>query len=102
MRFLAYPGESILDAALRNGVRMSSLCRQGWCTRCAMRLVAGEVDQSAARRYYPADRAAGFALACTARPPPPCAWGRPARRHPGAPPRGGAARSPRLTLEHPC
>lgn len=68
VRFGAHAGEFILDAALRNGVILPSLCRQGWCTRCAVRLVAGHVDQSAARRFFEADHAAGFALVCTARP----------------------------------
>jgi ferredoxin len=61
-------GEFILDAARRHGYTLPSMCRQGWCTTCAMRVSAGDVDQSAARRYYDADRAAGFALICTARP----------------------------------
>jgi ferredoxin len=68
VRFRAHPGEFILDAALRNGIVLPSLCRQGWCTRCAVRLVSGDVDQSASRRFFDADRVAGFALACTARP----------------------------------
>lgn len=64
----AQPGESVLDAADRHGLALPRTCRQGWCGTCAARLVSGEVDQSGARRFYPEDRAAGFALLCTARP----------------------------------
>jgi ferredoxin len=35
---------------------------------CACWVLAGEVDQSASRRFYPQDRDAGFALICTGRP----------------------------------
>lgn len=62
------PGEFVLDSARRGGVDLPSLCEQGWCTRCAARILQGEVDQSAALRFYPEDRQAGFALLCTARP----------------------------------
>jgi ferredoxin len=60
--------EFVLDAARRRGLDLPSLCEQGWCTRCAVRVLAGDVDQSAALRYFEADRQAGFALICSARP----------------------------------
>ena len=60
--------EFILDVARAGGLDLPSLCEQGWCTTCACRIVAGEVDQSASRRFYDADREAGFALICTGRP----------------------------------
>lgn len=60
--------EFILDAARMAGFALPSLCEQGWCTRCAARIERGEVDQDASMRYYEADRRAGFALLCTARP----------------------------------
>lgn len=60
--------EHILDAAERQGLRLPATCRQGWCITCAARLLAGEVDNSDALRYYPEDREAGFVLLCTARP----------------------------------
>jgi ferredoxin len=59
--------EFVLDAARRHGLVLPSMCRLGWCTRCAVRVLSGEVDQSASRRFYPADRDAGFALVCTGR-----------------------------------
>lgn len=60
--------EHILDAARRAGLPLPSLCEQGWCTTCAVRIIEGEVDQSDALRYYAQDREAGFALICTAKP----------------------------------
>ncbi len=57
------------QAAGRAGIDLPSRCRIGWCLTCAGRLLApGDFDASAARRYYEADRAAGFILLCTARP----------------------------------
>ena len=61
--------EFLWQAAGRAGIELPSRCRIGWCLSCAARLLApGEVDQSASRRYYPEDRAAGFVLTCTGRP----------------------------------
>jgi ferredoxin len=61
--------EFIWQAAGRAGIDLPSRCRIGWCLTCAARLLEpGEVDQSAARRYFAADRAAGYILPCTARP----------------------------------
>jgi ferredoxin len=45
--------EFILDAARRAELDLPSLCERGWCMTCATRI---------------ADRQAGFALICTARP----------------------------------
>jgi ferredoxin len=60
--------EFILAAARVQGLDLPSLCEQGWCITCACWVLAGEVDQSASRRFYPQDRDAGFALICTGRP----------------------------------
>lgn len=61
--------EFLWQAGGRAGIDLPSRCRIGWCLTCAARILgAGEVDQSAARRYFPEDRAAGFILPCTARP----------------------------------
>ena len=60
--------EFIWDAAARSGIVLPAICHQGRCLTCAARLIAGEVDQSAAASYFDQDRAAGFALLCTARP----------------------------------
>jgi ferredoxin len=68
LSFQAYEDEYILDAAIRHGLPLTYLCRQGWCTRCAVRVEWGEVDQTGSRRFYTEDRQAGFSLICTARP----------------------------------
>jgi ferredoxin len=61
--------EPVLLAALHHGIRLPSMCLQGWCLTCAARVCGrGEWDASRARRYYEADRDAGFILLCTARP----------------------------------
>jgi ferredoxin len=60
--------EFIWDAAARNGIVLPAICHQGRCLTCAGRLLSGAIDQSAANAYFPEDRAAGFALLCTARP----------------------------------
>jgi ferredoxin len=59
--------EAILVAAFRAGLDLPSKCLQGWCLSCAGHVEGGgEWDQTDSRRYYPADREAGFILPCTA------------------------------------
>lgn len=60
--------EYVLAAARAAGVWLPADCQQGWCTTCAACLTSGEVDQSAARRYYDVDAEAGFILPCVAKP----------------------------------
>jgi ferredoxin len=60
--------EHILDAARRAGLDLPSACEIGWDLACACRVLAGDFDNSDARRYYPEDAEAGFALICTAKP----------------------------------
>jgi ferredoxin len=59
---------SVWDAATRAGIKLPSMCLQGWCTACAGRVLEGDFDPAEALRYYPQDKAAGFILLCTARP----------------------------------
>lgn len=60
--------EHILDAARRAGLRLPSLCEQGWDIACAVKVLEGKLDHSDALRYYREDEEAGFALICTAKP----------------------------------
>jgi ferredoxin len=61
--------QNIWDVAQKNGIALPAICHQGRCLTCAGRLMGtGAVDQSAAELYLPQDRAAGFALLCTAKP----------------------------------
>lgn len=62
----------ILDAALTAGLDLPYSCLQGWCLTCAARIVAGHIDQHDSRRYFPQDRAEGFALLCTGKPRSDC------------------------------
>ncbi len=68
--FEVAPDETVLEAALRQGFPLPYGCRDGACGACRGRVAAGTVDYG---RYQPsalseADRAAGFALFCQARP----------------------------------
>lgn len=56
----------LLDIAAEAGLDLPYMCLQGWCLTCAGKLLAGTVDQSEARRFYPQDAAAGFVLLCSA------------------------------------
>lgn len=58
----------ILQAALDHGVDLPFSCLQGWCVTCAGRVLSGEVDASAATRYFEQDARERFVLLCTARP----------------------------------
>ncbi len=64
------PGETVLDAALRQGVGLHYGCRQGNCSSCKYFLVEGEVDFGKASPYAlsEAEREEGYALVCCARP----------------------------------
>ena len=59
--------EHILDAARRAGLDLPSACEVGWDLACACQVVAGDFDNSDARRYFPQDAEDGFALICTAK-----------------------------------
>jgi ferredoxin-NADP reductase len=60
-------GQTILEAAEGAGVLVPSLCRVGVCATCRTRLVSGDVEGDF-DAIDPADQAAGFILACVARP----------------------------------
>lgn len=59
--------DHVLAAARAAGIELPSLCEQGWCCVCAVRVLAGRVDQADSRRFFEQDRQAGFALICTGR-----------------------------------
>jgi len=64
-RFRAHEGESILDAALRNGVALEYSCRSGRCSTCKAQLRGGSTaalhDESG---LSPTQRADGWILTC--------------------------------------
>jgi len=67
--FTVKGGESVLDAALRQGVILPYGCRNGTCGSCKGRIVAGHVTYETPTPALGADeQAAGLALFCQARP----------------------------------
>ena len=60
--------ESVLDAALRQGVALPYGCRNGACRSCRGRVIEGEVHYPAGlpKALQPVDLAEGFALLCEA------------------------------------
>ena len=68
--FLAGPDESILDAALRQGVALSYGCRNGACGACRGRVIAGRVhlpEGTGLRGLTEREVRAGWTLLCQAR-----------------------------------
>jgi len=68
--FTVEEGESVLDAALRQGFAFPYGCRNGACGSCLGKLVSGEVDYQGQHppALQEADVEAGRALFCQARP----------------------------------
>jgi len=68
-QFVAEPGETILDAALRHGLTLPYGCRDGACGSCKGKVLAGRVDHGNAQppALGDEDKAAGMALFCCAR-----------------------------------
>jgi CDP-4-dehydro-6-deoxyglucose reductase len=68
--FTVNPGESVLDAALRQGIVLPYGCRNGACGSCLGTVVSGTVryDGEPPPALSEADAAAGRALFCQARP----------------------------------
>ena len=68
--FEVQEGESVLTAALRQGVMLPYGCKNGACGSCKGRIVSGSVDYGHyhARVLTEAERAHGKALFCQARP----------------------------------
>ncbi len=64
------PGESILEAALHEGIAFPYECRNGGCGRCKCTVLYGEVEQGPHQEsaLSAAERAAGKVLACSATP----------------------------------
>jgi len=67
-------GQTILDAALRQGVYIPHACSHGLCGTCKVEILEGEVDYGAASPFALMDieRAEGKCLACTATPMEDC------------------------------
>ncbi len=68
--FHADDGESVLEAALREGYRLPYGCRNGTCGSCKGRVASGVVDHGKSQdtALPAAERAQGMALFCQAQP----------------------------------
>jgi CDP-4-dehydro-6-deoxyglucose reductase len=68
--FSVAPGETILEAALRQGVGLPYGCRNGACGACKGVLRSGELvyGEYQERALHPNEKAAGKALTCCTRP----------------------------------
>lgn len=66
--FVAEANETILEAALRQGLTMPYGCKDGACGACKGKVMSGEVEHGKAQGYAlsEADRAAGLTLYCCA------------------------------------
>lgn len=62
------PGETVLDALLRGGAPVQSMCRAGACQTCMLRASAGDPGAPAQQGLRPAQRERGWFLACVCRP----------------------------------
>jgi CDP-4-dehydro-6-deoxyglucose reductase len=68
--FTVAPGETILEAAIRQGIGLPYGCRNGACGACKGILRSGELeyDDYQERALHSAEKAAGKALTCCTRP----------------------------------
>ncbi len=58
----------ILQAVEETGVELPFSCRNGACTACAVKIIAGEVDQAEAIGLSPQLKERGYALLCVSYP----------------------------------
>lgn len=69
-QFTAEPGETVLQAAMRQGITLPYGCRNGACGSCKGKLLEGQVDygQYAAHILPDYEKKLGLALFCQAKP----------------------------------
>lgn len=67
-RFAARPGEVVIDAALRAGIRAPYSCKGGMCSTCRARVVEGSVRMRVNYSLEPWELEKGFILTCQALP----------------------------------
>jgi ring-1,2-phenylacetyl-CoA epoxidase subunit PaaE len=65
---LALEGQSILDAALKQGADLPYACKGGVCTTCKAKLIEGEVSMDVNWGLEPDEVEAGYILTCQAHP----------------------------------
>lgn len=63
------PGQTLLEAALAEGLRLRSACRNGTCRACLSKLLSGTVHYRVEwPGVLPDERAEGWTLPCVALP----------------------------------
>jgi CDP-4-dehydro-6-deoxyglucose reductase len=69
-QYQADPGETVLAAALRNGLGLPYSCRGGACGTCKGKVLEGSVDYGTFQEKWltEAEKAEGWALFCCAKP----------------------------------
>ena len=65
---LPYDGESLLDAALKEGLDLPFSCKGGVCSTCRAKVADGKVDMTVNYALEDAEIAAGFVLTCQSHP----------------------------------
>jgi ring-1,2-phenylacetyl-CoA epoxidase subunit PaaE len=65
---LAYEGENVLDAALKQGADLPYACKGGVCTTCRAKLVQGEVAMDVNWGLEPEELEKGYILTCQSHP----------------------------------
>lgn len=65
---LEYEGESILDAALKQGADLPYACKGGVCTTCKAKLTEGKVSMDVNWGLEPDEVAKGYILTCQSHP----------------------------------
>jgi ring-1,2-phenylacetyl-CoA epoxidase subunit PaaE len=65
---LPYDGETVLDAALREGADLPFACKGGVCCTCRARLIEGQVEMELNYALEMEELAAGFILTCQSHP----------------------------------
>jgi ring-1,2-phenylacetyl-CoA epoxidase subunit PaaE len=65
---LAYHGENVLDAAMKNGADLPFACKGGVCCTCKAKLVEGKVEMDVNYGLEAEEIAAGFILTCQSHP----------------------------------
>ncbi|MDB4944434.1 MAG: Phenylacetate-CoA oxygenase/reductase, PaaK subunit [Labilithrix sp.] len=71
-RTTALPGATLLAAGLAAGLPMPFSCGVGGCGACRVRRISGDIALEEPNCLTPAERAAGYVLACVGRPSGPC------------------------------
>lgn len=66
--YTAAPGETVLEALLRQGVEVSNSCRAGACQSCLLRAASGAVPAAAQQGLKATLAEQGYFLSCVCRP----------------------------------